>query len=79
MDVVMGGNIGIKLNKEKRIDTAIALYTQAMEDIRDRRHIEWQTFAVVNVIYLGLLKVLYDYKGKIGGWYVMKHQRGIRI
>jgi hypothetical protein len=71
MEVVMGGDNGIRLNKEKRVDIAIALYTQAMEDIRDRRHIEWQTFAVVNVIYLGLLKVLYDYKDKIGGWYVL--------
>ena len=52
----------IKRDDNKRTNIIIALYNQAMEDIRDRRRVEWQTFAVVNVVYLGLLKVLYDYK-----------------
>lgn len=41
------------------------VYTQAMEEIRDRRKIEWQTFAVVNVIYGVALKALWNYKGNI--------------
>jgi hypothetical protein len=37
-----------------------AIYNQAMEEIRDRCKVEWQTFAVVNVIYGAALKGLYD-------------------
>jgi hypothetical protein len=60
-----------KLNTDDQ-NLIIALYTQAMEDLRHRNQLEWQTFAVVNVIYLGLLKVLYDYKCTITPfWAVM--------
>ena len=41
------------------------LYTQSMEDIRDRRKIEWQTFMVVNAIYGLALRTLWRYTGGI--------------
>jgi len=44
------------------------LYTQAMQEISERRKIEWQTFIVVNAIYLGTFKILYDYKGMLTLW-----------
>ncbi len=36
------------------------IYTQAMEDFRHRVRVEWQTFAVVNVIYAAGIKALID-------------------
>ena len=43
-----------KDNKE----AILAVYKETFEDLRERRRIEWQTFAIVNLIYLGLLKTL---------------------
>ena len=41
------------------------VYTQAIEEMRSRRSVEWQTFAMVNIIYGVALKVLWSYEGTI--------------
>ena len=53
------------MKEDNRVNLIVELYKETREEMRHRRRIEWQTFAVVNVIYLGLLKVLYDYKGTL--------------
>lgn len=41
-------------------EALLVFYKEAMEELRERRRIEWQTFIVVNGVYLGLLKILQD-------------------
>ena len=60
----MNEDDSVSLNEADRANL-IELYKETMEEVRDRRRVEWQTFAVVNLIYLGLLKLLHDYKGKL--------------
>ncbi len=48
------------MSEDKHNDLAIALYTQAMEDLRHRAKVEWQTFAVLNVVYIAGIKILID-------------------
>ena len=67
----MNEDNNINCKKERQMDVMLELYRQAMEDIRDRRKIEWQTFIVANAVYLGLLKVLHDYKGTISTPYAI--------
>ena len=37
------------MNNNTNDDMKGIVYTQEIEEIRDRRKVEWQTFAVVNV------------------------------
>jgi len=41
------------------------MYNKAMEEIIERRMVEWQTFLAVNAIYGFGFKALHDYKGKV--------------
>jgi len=40
--------------------TVLEIYKSTMDELFERRRIEWQTFAIINVVYLALIKALYD-------------------
>ena len=48
------------MDEDKQKDMIVALYNQAMEDLRHRARVEWQTFIVVNIIYGAGIKKLLD-------------------
>jgi protein-S-isoprenylcysteine O-methyltransferase Ste14 len=54
-----------ELKDDERADLTVALYNQAMEELRHRRSLEWQTLIVVNIVYGFALKILHDFSGRL--------------
>jgi hypothetical protein len=55
----------VTMSEDKHDNVIIELYKQAMEEIHERRRIEWQTFIAVNAIYGIGLKLLYSQTCKL--------------